>query len=236
MPTNGNPSNATGKILVVDDEQLICELIQYNLENEGFTVDICQSAEDALKRNLSDYRLLIVDVMMGEMNGIKFAHIVKQNPETAHIPLIFCSAKDSEDDIVNGLNSGADDYILKPFSLREMVARVRSVLRRNSIEIPKVVCTHLEFKGLEADLTSRTITLDGTPLTLTRTEYQILILFMKHVNRLFNRAEIFELVWPEQVVVSERTVDVNISRIRKKIGDYGRYIVNRSGFGYGLME
>ncbi|MBQ9077224.1 MAG: response regulator transcription factor [Muribaculaceae bacterium] len=240
MLTDGNKnslaSHAAGKILVIDDEQLICELIQYNLENEGYRVDICQSAEEALKYNLADYRLLIVDVMMGEMNGIKFAHIVKQNPDTAHIPIIFCSAKDNEDDIVNGLNSGADDYILKPFSLREMIARVRSVLRRNSVEIPKAVCTHLEFKGLHADLASQVITNAGVPLTLTRTEYQILVLFMKHVNRLFNRAEIFEHVWPEQVVVSERTVDVNISRIRKKIGEYAKYIVNRSGFGYGLME
>ncbi len=240
MLTNGKNTcsarHAAEKILVIDDEQLICDLIQYNLENEGYIVDSCHSAEDALKLDLAQYNLMIVDVMMGEISGIKFAHVVKQNPDTAHIPLIFCSAKDSEDDIVTGLNSGADDYILKPFSLREMIARVRSVLRRKNINIPKIVCDTLEFKGLKADLTAQTITLDGTILSLTRTEYQILILFMKHVNRLFSRAEIFELVWPEQVVVSERTVDVNISRMRKKIGDYSQYIVNRSGFGYGLME
>lgn len=228
--------NLAGKILVVDDEQLICELIQYNLENEGYKVDICHSAEKALKLNLEDYRLMIVDVMMEEMNGIKFAHTIKQNPDTAHIPLIFCSANDSEDDIVNGLNSGADDYILKPFSLREMIARVRSVLRRNSIAIPAVVCANLEFKGLKADLSTQTVTLDEAPIQLTRTEYQILILFIKHANRLFSRAEIYEIVWPDQIMVSERTVDVNISRIRKKIGEYGRYLVNRSGFGYGLVE
>lgn len=228
--------NAAGKILVVDDEQLICELIQYNLENEGYKVDICNSAEEALRLELENYRLIIVDVMMEEMNGIKFAHTIKQNPETAHIPLIFCSAKDSEDDIVNGLNSGADDYIPKPFSLREMIARVRSVLRRNSIAIPAVVCASLEFKGLKADLQTQTVTADGEPIQLTRTEYQILILFIKHANKLFSRAEIYGIVWPDQVVVSERTVDVNISRIRKKIGEYGRYLVNRSGFGYGLVE
>ncbi len=119
------------KILVIDSEQLICELIQFNLENEGYKVDICQSIKDAQRHNLKDYRLIIVDVMMEQMDGIKFARIVKQNPDTAHIPIIFCSASDSEDDIVNGLNSGADDYIIKPFSLKELIARVRSVLRRN---------------------------------------------------------------------------------------------------------
>lgn len=224
------------RILVVDDEELMCELLQFNLENEGYRVDTCYSAEEALKLNLESYNLLLLDVMMGEVSGIKLAQIVKQTPATAHIPIIFCSAKDCEDDVIEGLNTGADDYVKKPFSMREMAARVKSVLRRQSAMAHKPVSNRLKFDGLVLDLTAHNVFIDDEPVALTRTEFDMLALFMRNINRFFSRNEIFDHVWPEQVIVTDRTIDVNISRIRKKLGKYSSNIVNRSGFGYGFVD
>lgn len=237
------------KILVVDDEEIICELLQYNLELQGFQVDTCFDAREALHRDLTTYALFILDVMMGEISGFKLAHVLKQNPDTSAIPIIFCTARDTEDDIVDGFNIGADDYILKPFSIRELVARVCSVLRRHTHGVPIATASpgHAvaegeksvpaqPVKGLHHNAPAQIISLDGRRLHLTRTEYDILAFFLKNRNRLFSRQEIFHHVWPEQVVVSERTIDVNISRIRKKLGTYAPQLVNRSGFGYGFMD
>ena len=237
------------KILVVDDEEIICELLQYNLELQGFQVDTCFDAREALHRDLTTYALFILDVMMGEISGFKLAHVLKQNPDTSAIPIIFCTARDNEDDIVDGFNIGADDYILKPFSIRELVARVCSVLRRHTHGVPIATASpgHAvaegeksvpaqPVKGLHHNAPAQIISLDGRRLHLTRTEYDILAFFLKNRNRLFSRQEIFHHVWPEQVVVSERTIDVNISRIRKKLGAYAPQLVNRSGFGYGFMD
>ncbi|MCM1517389.1 MAG: response regulator transcription factor [Pseudoflavonifractor sp.] len=236
------------KILVVDDEEIICELLQYNLELQGYHVDVCYDTKEALHRDLTTYSLFILDVMMGEVSGFKLAHLLKQNPDTSGIPVIFCTACDTEDDIVDGFNIGADDYVLKPFSIREMVARVRSVLRRHNLvtDLPPMrgkadISARKEeapqpAKGLYHNTVANIITIDGQPLHLTRTEYDILAFFLKNRNRLFTRQEIFHHVWPEQVVVSERTIDVNISRIRKKLGPYAARLVNRSGFGYGFMD
>ncbi len=225
------------RILAVDDEALICEVLKFNLEAEGMKVDTALSAEEALELNIGEYDLLILDVMMGEMSGVELAHRVKQNPETAHVPIIFCSAKGAEDDRVAGLVSGADDYVVKPFSMRELVARVKSILGRHGMSQPDGnVARVLSYKGLVMDLDCQRVTTDGVTTALTRTEYEILALFLRNRNRLFSRSEIFKSVWPEQVVVSDRTVDVNISRIRKKLGEYASHLVNRSGFGYGFME
>lgn len=224
------------KILAVDDEDLICELLKFNLETEGYEVATAPSAEEALKDDLSQYDLFILDIMMGEMSGLKLAHILKQNPATAHIPIIFCSAKNSEEDIIAGLVSGADDYIAKPFSMKELTARVRAIFNRRSLSQQQASPKSLTYKGLTLDLEKQTATIDGVATKLTRTEYEILTLFLSNRNRLFSRAEIFKAVWPEQVIVTDRTVDVNISRIRKKLSAYARCLVNRSGFGYGFME
>lgn len=224
------------KILAVDDEELICELLKFNLETEGYEVSTVLSAEEALKEDLSQFDLFILDIMMGEMSGIKLAHILKQNPATAHIPIIFCSAKNTEEDIIAGLVLGADDYIAKPFSMKELTARVRAIFNRRSLSQQQSLPKSLIYKGLTLDLEKRTATIDGVATKLTRTEYELLTHFMSNRNRLFSRTEIFKAVWPEQVIVSERTIDVNISRMRKKLGDYARCLVNRSGFGYGFME
>ncbi len=231
------PSHKNCKILAVDDEELIVELLKFNLESEGYSVDTALSAEDALRMNLQDYDLAILDVMMGEMSGIELAHKIKQDPATADIPIVFCSAKGDEDDKIAGLMSGADDYIVKPFSMRELVARIQAILSRNNLSQPKPLdTTILTYNGLSMDLTSRTVIINEIPTAFTRTEYDMLALFLQNRNRLFSRSEIFAAVWPEQVVVSDRTVDVNISRIRKKLGAYASHLVNRSGFGYGFME
>lgn len=226
-----DPNEKSHRLLVVDDEQIMCDLLQFNLENDGYKVDINLSAEDALKRDLSVYDLLILDIMMGEMSGIKLAERMKARPETAHIPIIFCSAKGDVDDVVNGLNAGADDYVPKPFSMKEMKARVRTVLRRNAPHKEE----KLAHKTLVIDTEARRVTIDSEIIALTRTEYDMLVLFMRNPNHFFSRNEIFDHVWPEQVVVVDRTIDVNISRMRKKLGIYAACIVNRSGIGYGFL-
>lgn len=225
------------RILAVDDEALIAELLKFNLESEGYIVDTALSAEEALRMDLHRYDLAILDVMMGEMSGIELAHHLKQDCTTADIPIIFCSAKGSEEDKVTGLMSGADDYVAKPFSMRELTARVNAILNRRKLSQSKPdETTILAHAGLIMDLNCRMVTIDDIPTSFTRTEYDLLALFLRNRNRLFNRSEIFKAVWPEQVVVSDRTIDVNISRIRKKLGNYASHLVNRSGFGYGFME
>ena len=222
------------KILVVDDEESLCEILQFNLEVEGYEVDVAYSAEQALGMHPERYSLILLDVMMGEMSGFRMAQLLKSKPETAKVPVIFCTAKDTEDDTVAGLNLGADDYIAKPFSIREVLARVRSVLRRTAgtQEESEVVA----FEGLSLDLRSKRCTLDGEPLALTKKEFEILALLLAHRGTIFSREEILHRVWSDEVIVLGRTIDVNITRLRRKIGRYGEHIVTRLGYGYGFEE
>ena len=235
---NKNEYQATTKhILVVDDEHVMCDLLEFNLSNVGYSVESCYSAEEALRKDLTTFDLFIFDVMMGHMSGIALAEKIKSDPATAHTPIIFCSAKDNDDDVIAGLGVGADDYVKKPFSMRELVARVKSVLRRQDEFHPKQQSVNiLKYEGLEINVDAHTVSADGEKLTLTRTEFEMLLLFMRNINRFFSRNEIFDHVWPEHVVVTDRTIDVNISRMRKKLGRYASNIVNRSGFGYGFVD
>ncbi len=218
-------------ILVVDDEEDLCEILKYNLEMEGYTVDTANSAEEALKLNLTDYRLLLLDVMMGEISGFKMASLLKKNPETAQIPIIFITAKDTENDTLTGFNLGADDYISKPFSLKEVSARVRAVLRRTStVETPAEDV--LQYRGLTVNLPQKKVTIDGEETSLTKKEFEILALLLQHPGRVFSREDILTRVWNDEVYVLDRTIDVNITRLRKKIGVYGKQIVTRLGYGY----
>lgn len=212
-------------ILVVDDEESLCEILQFNLEIEGYHVDVAYSAEQALQMDLEKYSLILLDIMMGRMSGLKMAQEIKRNERTAHIPIIFCTAKESEDDTVTGLNIGADDYITKPFSVREVVARVKSVLRRTEKK------NQINCEKLCVDVEKKRCTLDGKEIELTKKELEILILFMKNKGKIFSREEILSRVWDNEVDVFDRTVDVNITRLRKKIG---RFIVTRIGYGYGF--
>ena len=223
---------ATHKILIVDDEESLCEILQFNLEVEGYEADVAYSAEQALEMHPERYSLILLDVMMGEMSGFKMARILKSNPETARVPVIFCTARDTEDDTVAGLNLGADDYIAKPFSIREVLARVRSVLRRTAS--PQTESEVIGYEGLEMDLRRKSCTVDGEEVSLTKKEFEILSLMLSHRGVIFSREEILHRVWSDEVVVLDRTIDVNITRLRRKIGRYGEHIVTRLGYGYGF--
>ncbi len=219
------------RILVVDDEESLCEILQFNLEIEGYEVDTAYSAEQALRLGPAGYDLILLDVMMGGMSGFRMAQILKRNPLTATIPIIFCTARDSEDDTVAGLNLGADDYITKPFSVREVIARVKSVLRRRP---PRCHSDVIEYRTLSLDLRSKRCTLNGNEIQLTKKEFEILALLLRNRGRIFSREEILEQVWTDEVVVLDRTIDVNITRLRRKIEEYSRNIITRKGYGYGF--
>lgn len=221
------------RILVVDDEEDLCEILQFNLETEGYAVDVAYSAEEALKLDISKYQLLLLDVMMGEMSGFRMARVLQENPKTAKIPIIFLTAKDTENDRLTGFTIGADDYISKPFSIREVMARVKAVIRRY---VPPVEEESqgkiLEYEQLIMNLGKKKVTVDGKEIQFTKKEFEILRLFLEHRNRVFTRDEILSRVWTDDVIVLDRTIDVNITRLRKKIGVYGQNIVTRLGYGY----
>ena len=225
---------AKHKILVVDDEESLCEILQFNLEIEGYEADVAYSAEQALGMHPERYSLILLDVMMGEMSGFRMARLLKADPATAKVPVIFCTAKDTEDDTVAGLNLGADDYIAKPFSVREVLARVRSVLRRTAEA--QAEQETVAFEGLGMDLRRKVCTLDGKELALTKKEFEILALLLTHRGVIFSREEMLRRIWSDEVIVLDRTVDVNITRLRRKIGPYGEHIVTRLGYGYGFEE
>lgn len=223
------------KILVVDDEQDICEILQYNLETEGFEVMTANSAEEALELPLQEFGLILLDVMMGEMSGFQMARRLKNEPATAHIPIIFITAMDSEDNLVKGLNIGADDYIVKPLSMKEVKARVRAVLRRSaSLPVNNQVQTYNQicYEGIRLDLNAKTATLDGETLAFTKLEFELLSFLLQHPNKVYAREDLLKHCWPQDVMVLDRTVDVNITRLRKKIGRYGKHIKTRVGYGY----
>ncbi len=220
------------RILVVDDEEDLCEILKFNLENEGYEVDTANSAEEALKMNISSYHLLLLDVMMGEISGFKMANILKKNKKTAQVPIIFITAKDTENDTVTGFNLGADDYISKPFSLREVIARVKAVLRRTATSDMEKVPEQLSYQSLVIDITKKKVSIDGEEVPLTKKEFEILFLLLQNKGRVFSREDILSRIWSDEVYVLDRTIDVNITRLRKKIGIYGKRIVTRLGYGY----
>ena len=220
------------RILVVDDEEDLCEILKFNLENEGYEVDTANSAEEALKMNISSYHLLLLDVMMGEISGFKMANILKKDKKTAQVPIIFITAKDTENDTVTGFNLGADDYISKPFSLREVIARVKAVLRRTATSDMEKVPEQLSYQSLVIDITKKKVSIDGEEVPLTKKEFEILFLLLQNKGRVFSREDILSRIWSDEVYVLDRTIDDNITRLRKKIGIYGKRIVTRLGYGY----
>lgn len=213
------------RILVVDDEEDICAILKFNLSKEGYEVVTANSAEEALTLDIASFNLLLLDVMMGGMSGFELTGKLKTDPKTAGAPVIFITARDTEDDAVEGLDLGADDYISKPFSIREVVSRVKAVLRRTAA-IPDA------STGIFIDDEKKVVTVDGAAVALTRIEYEIFRLLFTNKGKVFPRDDILSKVWPDDVIVTDRTVDVNITRLRKKIGEYGNRIVSRHGFGY----
>ena len=223
------------RILVVDDELDICEILKYNLETEGFEVVTAYSAEEALELPLQDFSLILLDVMMGEMSGFQMVRRLKNNPSTSRIPIIFVTALDGEDYLVKGLNIGADDYIAKPLSMKEVKARVRAVLRRSSQQHQAMKPSDdsmIVYEGITLDLNAKTVTCEGKKLVLTKLEFELLSFFLLHPNKVFSREDLLNYCWPQDVMVLDRTVDVNITRLRKKIGRYGKQIKTRVGYGY----
>lgn len=219
-------------LLVVDDEEDLCEILQFNLEAEGYNVDTAYSAEEVLTLDLTQYDLLLLDVMMGKISGFKMASMLREKSETADLPIIFLTAKDTENDMLTGFNLGADDYIPKPFSIRQVLARVKAVLRRSKESKGEKDKNILTYKTLKLDIEQIKVYIDGDEIALTKKEFEILRLFLENINHVFTRDEFLTKIWKEEVYVLDRTIDVNITRLRKKIGEYGKNIVTRLGFGY----
>ena len=220
--------------MVVDDEQDLCEILQYNLETEGYEVHTANSAEEALRLPLETFNLILLDVMMGEMSGFQMALKMKENPATSHVPIIFITALEGEDSLVRGLNIGADDYMVKPLSVREVKARIKAVLRRSvrpadEERAAQSICT---YQGLCLNWDAKSVSIDGQPVALTKLEFEMLSLLLRNAGRAFSREEMLERCWPKDAIVLDRTVDVNINRLRKKMGPYGKCIRTRVGFGY----
>ena len=220
------------QILIVDDEQDLCEILQFNLNAAGYEADVAFSAEEAIGKGIEQYDLLLLDVMMPGLSGFELAQRLKTDEKTTHIPIIFITAKDAEDDTLQGFGLGADDYVTKPFSVREVVARVNAVLRRRPTPSPCPREGRMTCDGLVVDTISKTVTIDDARVELTRTEFDLLALLLSHRGQVFSRQELLDRVWPDDVIVTERTVDVNITRLRKKLGNYASCILTRQGFGY----
>lgn len=214
-------------MLVVDDEPDLCEILHFNLTAAGYDVQTAASAEEALAVGVAGSDLLLLDVMLGGMSGFELAEFLKRDARTCAIPIIFLTALGTEADVLEGFRVGADDYIAKPFSVREVLARVKAVLGRVQPRTETRSCG-----GLVLHPEARTAELDGAPLLLTPTEYYLLHLFLSEPGQVFSREELLRRAWPHDVVVTARTVDVNITRLRKKLGQYSACIVTRAGFGY----
>ncbi|MBP1540733.1 MAG: response regulator [Prevotella sp.] len=219
------------RILVVDDERDLCDILLFNLRAAGYQAEAAYSAEEALTL-VHGCDLLLLDVMMPGMSGFEMAKRLKEDERTRHIPVIFLTAKDTEDDTLLGFSLGADDYVTKPFSVREVVARVKAVLGRSRCAANVLMA----YGGLSVDAASKTVCVDGAPVALTRTEYALLHLLFSHRGQVFSRQQLLDSVWPQDVIVTERTVDVNIARLRKKLDRYAACLVSRTGFGYSFEE
>lgn len=229
------------RILIVDDEEDLCEILRFNLSGEGYGTEVAYSAEEALDRLAKeDFSLILLDVMMEGMSGFNMAEKLRKDMHS-DIPIIFLTAKDTENDMLTGFSIGADDYIAKPFSVKEVQARVKAVLRRYVAEKSKEDTAGkdisgegeiIKFDNLVIDQLSKNVTVDGEPVKLTRKEFEILHLLASAPGRVFSREDILHRVWTDDVYVLERTVDVHITRLRKKLGSFGKRITNRSNYGY----
>jgi DNA-binding response OmpR family regulator len=221
--------NDNTRLLVVDDEADIREILQFNLENEGYRVDTAESAEEALRILSPQHRLILLDVMMGGISGFKLADRLRK--EGNQTPVIFLTARNTENDMLTGFSTGGDDYIAKPFSIKEVAARIKSVLKRFHAP-PKGTGGILQVNDLVMDMRAKTLSLGGNRVELTKTEYNILLLLMQNEGEIFSRSDILDKAWNNDGIVLERTVDVHITRLRKKIGPYADCIINRTGYGY----
>ena len=217
------------RILIVDDEEDLCEILQYNLSNEGYKTDIAHSAEEAIKKPLNEYDLLMLDVMMGPMSGFKLADKLRKEMGN-NVPIIFLTAKDTENDVLTGFSLGADDYITKPFSVNQLTARVKAVLKRSARL--KTEARYVKFGDIELDTIRKRLIINDEKVELTKKEYEIVKLLLENQSKVFSREDILARVWGGDVIVTDRTVDVNITRLRTKLGKYGQHLKNKTGYGY----
>ena len=223
------------KILVVDDEHSICELMKINLEIAGYSVDMAFSAEAALEMPLEEYSLMVFDIMMGEMSGLELVSRIRSDKRIADVPIIAYTAMGNEEPLVEGFSRGADDYIRKPFSMREFVSRVRRLLERTGRQA-KTEPKRVEYETLSLDMELKSCTIDGEEVSLTKKEFDLLCLFLSNPNKIFSREELLNRIWEANTYVIDRTIDVNINRLRKKMGRYGAMIVTKQGYGYGFKK
>ena len=221
------------KILVVDDEKDLSKILNFNLSSEGFEIDAVASAEEALSLTLQKYSLILLDVMMPGMSGYKMADIIRKERKL-ELPIIFLTAKGAENEMLTGFNVGGDDYIRKPFSIKEVVVRIRAVMKR--MDSPSKKVKQIIYKGLKLDVDKKAVSIDQREIDLTRKEFKILSLLIENKDRYITRDEIMDEVWNKDVVVTDRNVDVNIARLRKKMGDYGTFIKGKTGYGYCFQD
>jgi DNA-binding response OmpR family regulator len=218
-------------ILIVDDDVSIAEILEFNLKSEGYEVETAVSAEEALEKDLNNFDLILLDVMMGGMSGFKMAEKIRD--EGVLTPIIFLTAKDTENDMLTGFSVGGDDYIAKPFSIKEVSARVKAVLKRTEKETKaegeenKLIRDNFVF-----DFNMKELTIDEKEVPLTKTEFELLTLLARHPEKMLSRKNIIDKLWTDTPYVTERTVDVHITRIRKKLGIYASVISNKIGYGY----
>ncbi len=219
------------RILIVDDEADLCEILSFNIESEGYDVDIANSAEEVLKKDIASFNLILLDVMMNQMSGFELANRLKKDDKYKHIPIIFLTAKETENDILTGFSVGADDYIKKPFSVKEVTARIKVVLNRSSVK-NEIVNEIISYETITLNSNQKSVNIDGKMVILTKKEFDILYILLKNPGNIYSRQTILELVWNDESYVLDRTVDVHITRLRKKIGKYGNNIISRTGYGY----
>ena len=225
------------KILVIEDDETLADTLQFNLELEGYDAMKVYSADEAMDLDLSSFSLIVLDVMMDGTNGFQFAKRLKSDAATASIPIIFCTAKDTEDDMVTGFHLGADDYIYKPYTIRNVLTRIKAVLRRTaSPATPKKDAEEdvITYKGITVDKRFKRCMVDGQEVKLVKKEFEILSLLISTPGRIYTREEILGRVWKREAIVLDRTIDVNITRLRTKLHPYGRHIITRPGYGYGF--
>ena len=222
----------TYKILVVDDEPDLREILQCNLENAGYEVDTAESAEEALHILSPEHNLILLDVMLGGMSGYRMANKLR-NELKLKTPIIFLTAKDTENDLLTGFSAGADDYISKPFSLHEVLARIKAVLRRTKTEPERA---ELHVGNMTIDFVKKLVKANGEDIKLSPKEFGILSMLAKQPGRVFSREEILAEVWHGDSYVLDRTIDVHIARVRRKLGEDACHLTNRQGYGYCFEE
>jgi two-component system alkaline phosphatase synthesis response regulator PhoP len=224
------------KLLIVDDEEDILEVLRFNLENEGFVIDTALSGEEALEKLTPEHKLILLDVMMDGMSGYRVAE--KLRKDNIRTPIIFLTAKGTENDMLTGFSVGADDYVTKPFSIKEVIARVKAITKRDYVTFPALESDReiIAIGDLKLNLLTKVVELKGENIILTKKEFEILSLLMQHPQKVFTREEILENVWKNESYVLERTIDVHMARLRKKLDEYGAYITNRSGYGYAFND